>query len=97
MKITMDMAPVDACDATECAFNKSEECHAGAITVGDGVTPNCDTFYMHRQHPRHGPADSGVGPCKVSACRHNRGLSCQAANVRVGWGADAVRCLTYSK
>jgi hypothetical protein len=40
---TIEMPDVDGCDATECAYNMKGDCHARAITVGDGVHPGCDT------------------------------------------------------
>jgi hypothetical protein len=95
MKIAMDLAPITACDATDCAYNLSEQCHAGAITVGDGTTPLCDTFFEHGTHPKDGPMHSGVGPCKVSGCRHNRALTCGAVTVSVGESAGNVKCLSF--
>lgn len=95
MKIAMDLAPITACDATDCAYNLSERCHAGAITVGDGITPGCDTFYEYATHPQDGPERSGVGPCKVAGCRHNRALTCGAPAVSVSGSSGNVECLTF--
>ena len=40
----MNIPIIVECDAKECAYNAKKQCHAAAITVGDGMTPHCDTL-----------------------------------------------------
>lgn len=91
---TIDMPDVAACDARDCAYNKEGNCHARAITVGDGVHPGCDTFLQSRDHSRRAD-NAGVGACKVKACKHNDDFECQARAIRVGRRQDDVVCLTF--
>jgi hypothetical protein len=93
---TIEMPDVAACDATDCAYNKEGDCHARAITVGDGAHPGCDTFMRSRDHSRR-PDGAGVGACKVKACKHNDDFECQASAIRVGRGSDTVECLTFAR
>lgn len=92
---TLEMPDVAACDAKECAYNKSGQCHARAITVGDGVHPGCDTFLQSDEHSRR-PEGAGVGACKVTGCKHNDDFECQAREIRVGRRQDKVECLTFN-
>lgn len=92
----IEMPEVAACDATECAYNESGDCHARAITVGDSVHPDCDTFLRSQDH-RHAADTAGVGACKVRACKHNEDFECQADAIRVGHRSSRVECLTYTQ
>jgi hypothetical protein len=38
MKITLEIPAVQVCDATSCAYNVGQNCHALAITIGEGNT-----------------------------------------------------------
>jgi hypothetical protein len=94
MRISIEMPTIDACDATGCAYNANHECHARAITVGDGIHPACDTYIPAGDHvDRSEPA--GVGACKVSGCRHNRNLECEATAIRVAPHREHADCMTY--
>jgi hypothetical protein len=92
---TIDMPDVDACDARDCAYNKEGNCHARAITVGDGVHPGCDTFLQSQEHSRRAEG-AGVGACKVKACKHNDDFECQAGSIRVGRRSGTIECLTFT-
>lgn len=96
MKISVEMPNVSACQVTECAYNRDQNCHARAITVGDGVKPGCDTFFVSASHVQKNAETAGVGACKVSGCRYNDDLECQAAAIEVGFLGDSVDCLTYT-
>lgn len=93
---TTEMPDVAACDATECTYNQNGNCHARAITVGDGVTPGCDTFFTSGEHIRR-TASAGVGACKVKVCKFNDDFECQANAIRVGHRGDLVQCLTFTR
>lgn len=90
----INMSGVSECSIGECAYNSNHTCHAIAITVGDGDTPMCDTFFVGHDHSAdHGHA--GVGACKVSSCQHNRELECSAGRIMVGKLENRVKCMTY--
>lgn len=96
-KQSIEMAIVETCSATQCAYNEQGSCHARAITVGDGDHPACDTYFPRTQHvPGQTPA-AGVGACKVSGCAHNADLECTADLVRIGHHAGHADCQTYSR
>lgn len=94
-QISIEMAIVSQCSATECAYNTDNGCHARAITIGDGVHPGCDTFLGMAPHATARQRSAGVGACKVSNCRHNDDYECVADNIAVGHASSAVCCLTY--
>jgi hypothetical protein len=85
------------CDATECAYNTRKQCHAAAITVGDGAVPRCDTFWA--MPDKGGMLDiiGEVGACRATSCRHNTLLECTATEgIRVGRRGADVDCLTFA-
>lgn len=94
----MNMPKVNKCDVLECAYNRSNSCHALAITVGDieDEVPRCDTFC--RSSIRGGEATSvaSVGACKVDLCKFNKLLECTAPGISVGYRGSDVDCLTFS-
>ncbi|MGM0576161.1 MAG: DUF1540 domain-containing protein [Myxococcota bacterium] len=95
MQITKRMTEVSGCIVADCTYNRHGGCHARGITVGDGQTPNCDTFFTSQMHAREG-GQAGVGACKVTSCRHNNDFECSADAVKIGFEGDHARCLTYS-
>ncbi len=94
MTTTQDMPQVQDCTVDNCSYNAEHTCHAGAITIG-GEHAHCGTFVEISF--RAGLDRTGVvGACHRAECRHNESLECTASAVRVGQGADAADCLTYS-
>ena len=91
----IQMPGVSACTVSECAYNNDDSCCARAITVGDGASAHCDTFFQSAAHCT-GSRNAGVGACKVSNCRHNEDLECQADGIQVGHIESEVYCLTYA-
>jgi hypothetical protein len=96
MEITIEMPMIDACDVAECTYNRNAACHAKAITIGDGVTPGCDTYMSGSRHVKNAERRAGVGACKVSGCQYNNDFECGAGSVSVGLRSDGVFCMTYS-
>lgn len=90
----MDMPPVKTCDATECAFNRSSECHAHAITIGDPAAAQCDTFFMRPAKGGDTTIIAGVGACKITDCEYNQDLNCTASAIEVGHDGKRIVCLT---
>ncbi len=94
---TFQMPLVADCAVGECAYNAKGACHARAITVGHELHPACDTFLRSAGEHSEDTADpAGVGACKVSGCRHNRGLGCGAVTIHVGYHVDHPDCLTFA-
>lgn len=96
MELTLDMPIVSQCQATECAYNVRNSCHARAITIGGGLHPGCDTFFSNRAHTRDKKRIAGVGACKIAGCRHNEDYECCASDIRVGFQDSDINCLTYA-
>lgn len=95
-RIAIDMPVVGECSVGECAYNVDRNCHARAITVGDGVHPGCDTFLQASPHARDSGRHAGVGACKLSSCQHNDDYECTAQQIAVGHdGSHGACCLTY--
>jgi hypothetical protein len=96
MRITIEVPSVTACEATQCAYNRDHNCHARAITVGDGAHPACDTFFVSQEHTNDVEVTAGVGACKVSSCRYNDDFECSASGIRVGTHDGHADCVTFS-
>lgn len=96
MQITIDMPVVAGCQVNECTYNVDSGCHARAITVGDGVHPGCDTFFVSQTHTGEKRRNAGVGACKVSGCRFNDDFECAADKIDVGYDNGSADCLTYA-
>jgi hypothetical protein len=96
MKITLEIPAVQACDATSCAYNVGRNCHALAITIGDGIHAACDTFIANGLHARDTSHTAGVGACKATSCRYNSDLECSAGAIHVNVHADHADCATYT-
>jgi hypothetical protein len=96
MKLTLEIPAVQACDATSCAYNVGDNCHALAITIGGGIHPACDTFFASDHHARDISHTAGVGACKVSGCLYNSDLECSAGAIRVNVHANHADCVTFT-
>ena len=96
MKITVEMPRVGSCSATECAYNRDAQCHAKAITIGDGTHPGCDTFTDGDHGRTRMKMTAGVGACKVTGCSHNSDLECTADRIEVARNQSSVDCITFS-
>ncbi len=94
-KIMTEMSPVSSCDAVHCGYNENLQCHAKAITVGDYLTPNCDTFLDANRHSKEVARIAGVGACKIAVCRFNEDFECGAEKIQVGQQQQRINCLTF--
>lgn len=95
MEIVIEMPLIQRCDVSGCSYNLNAACHAKAITIGDGVSPGCDTFMKAGGHVRDSQIKAGVGACKVGECTHNADLECAADSITVSQEGGGVRCMTY--
>ncbi len=91
----MTMPKIMDCDMMDCVYNRDDECHAMAITIGD-QSPICDTCM--RGSKKGGVMDmtAGVGACKVESCKFNRSLECSSKGIHVGQHTDHAECETFS-
>lgn len=94
-KLLVEMPLVKKCDAQNCGFNGQKNCHAKAITIGDGTNPGCDTFMETKTHTRESKRIAGVGACKVSGCKFNNDYECTSNNISVGIVDGEIKCRTY--
>jgi hypothetical protein len=92
----MDMPAVNECAVESCSYNRDRGCHALAITVGDALHAQCDTYFSTSFKGGDPLAGGRVGACKMSDCRHNIDLECQAAGIVVGSRQEQADCLTYA-
>lgn len=95
MEILIDMPMIKSCEVSECAYNLNSACHAKAITIGDGVTPGCDTYMKASGHVRNSGIKAGVGACKVGGCSFNADFECSADSIHVSHEGGKVLCMTY--
>jgi hypothetical protein len=91
----MDMSRIAKCSVEQCSYNKGQQCHALAITVGDSDDPKCDTFLPSGSKGGDMAATGKVGACKVSVCRFNESLECSAGQIEVGTKQSMAYCLTF--
>lgn len=88
------MPEVRNCAAQDCYYNRTEVCHAPAITVGSGH-PVCDTF-IYRSDDHGMPAANGsVGACHEGDCKFNDLLMCHAGSINVDYHLGHPDCVTY--
>jgi hypothetical protein len=95
-KMTFEIPVVSQCMATECAYNVGNNCHARAITIGDGLHPGCDTYFRESRHIRKDDQIAGIGACKIGSCKFNDDFECMADSIRVDKVQNQVSCMTFS-
>lgn len=96
MRFDLNLSNVQGCDVSWCAYNHEQNCHARAITIGEGIHPACDTFFPAERQARDIAHTAGVGACKVSACRHNSDLECAAGAIHVSVHDNHADCMTFA-
>lgn len=94
-KICLEMPVVTKCMASECAYNVGSNCHARAITIGDSIQPNCDTFTAGSRHIKSVNQIAGIGACKTAGCKFNNDLECMADSIRVEMVKNKANCMTF--
>ncbi len=93
--LNIEMPLVSQCAVHECTYNLNNNCHAKAITIGDGSHPGCDTFFSLDEHCKEQNRQAGVGACKVNDCIHNEDFECMARDINVGFSGNDINCLTF--
>lgn len=94
--MAIQMPTITKCSATECSYNKNNECHTLAITVGDASHPACDTFFKAGHKGGVPDAKGGVGACKSENCQYNVLLECSAKMINVGYHQGHADCTTFT-
>jgi hypothetical protein len=95
----MEMPLVLSCDMTDCDYNRNEQCHAMAVTIGDSDNPMCDTFWVTegKKAKAGDPKQSGrIGACRMSQCIYNERLQCMSGSITVGQKEQNPMCRTYN-
>ncbi|MER6590500.1 DUF1540 domain-containing protein [Micromonospora purpureochromogenes] len=95
MTTSIEMPRVQECTVVSCAYNRTNDCHAFAITVGSSDHAHCHTFV---EMPVRGGIEqliAQVGACSRSDCRHNSELECHAPAITVAPDQDMADCVTY--
>lgn len=95
MKIIAEMPSVSKCVINQCVYNSKNMCHAKAITIGDGRSPRCDSFFASPLHIHETKRIAGVGACKIDQCQFNSDYQCIAESIEVGMFQQNIQCLTY--
>ncbi|HAJ57297.1 MAG TPA: DUF1540 domain-containing protein [Candidatus Omnitrophica bacterium] len=95
--MSIQMPSILDCNASNCAYNRDEKCHAIAITVGGGACPLCDTSWMSPKKGGMPDVSGGVGACKVESCQFNRSLECGAEGIHIKLHASHADCGTFKK
>lgn len=95
--MTIKTAKVRDCNATECAYNMKNKCHAIAITVGGESGPICDTSMKAAKKGGVPEMKARVGACRVENCQFNKSLECIAKGIRVKMHTIHAECTTFKK
>ena len=93
--ICLEMPVVKECMASDCVYNTSSSCHARAISIGDSIHPDCDTFMTGSRHAKSVNQIAGIGACKTTGCKFNNDLECMAESVQVGMVQNKANCRTF--
>lgn len=80
------------CTVTQCSYNKTEECHAPNIEVGEDH-PACDTYTT--QPVQDAKKEAMVAQCHVSECTFNNDQDCHARGITVAMHSGHADCYTY--
>ena len=95
----MEMPKVMECNAADCAYNNSHQCHALAINVSAGPHARCDTYWAASGKGGDLQILGQVGACQASECRYNYRLECTASGgIKLGGGnghGPEIDCLTF--
>lgn len=93
------------CSATNCAYNKSYECRAGAIKVGGYEADTtketyCDSFISQKNSELTNSVDRGCTEpndikCEAHKCKYNENERCTADSVKIN--RDDTSCETFIK
>ena len=93
------MSKVAECSVADCAYNESDACHAGAVTIaGPSGQADCVTFIPLSVKGGFGQLTAAVGACQQLECTYNADLECGAPAIQVGVrGSTQADCLTFAE
>lgn len=95
---SIDLGLVSQCNVTNCTYNQSQQCTAGAIDVS--FMDKLAQCYTYTEQPvlskqvRKGVGD--VSQCDVIDCNYNEGQRCIAKTIAVTYQDDIAQCATYT-
>jgi len=93
--ICLEMPVVKECAASDCVYNTNSSCHARAISIGDSMHPDCDTFMAGVRHAKSVNQIAGIGACKTAGCKFNNDLECMAESIQVRMVKNKANCATF--
>lgn len=93
--MTLKATKVRDCNATECAYNAKNRCHAIAITIGDESNPICSTSMKAAKKGGVPDIKARVGACRVENCEFNKSLECTAKCIRVEMHNAKIECTLF--
>lgn len=85
---------VVTCTVEECSYNKSENCTAQQIKVGEDH-PACATYTTSGAESGQMQGMSMVGGCMATDCTFNDSKNCNAPGITVTHHADHADCGSY--
>ncbi len=91
----MEMSKVVKCEVNDCAYNTDNCCHTMAVTIGNSMSPICDTFCQSTMQGGGASCTAGVGACKTFSCVYNNNLECDAPGIFIGYNEQEPDCLTF--
>jgi len=95
----VDLGIVSQCNVVNCAYNKGQQCTAGAIdvTFSDDLA-QCYTYTTEERsfsvQVSKGAGD--VSQCDVIDCLYNEGQRCTAETIAVTFMKGTAQCATYT-
>ncbi|NLW32825.1 MAG: DUF1540 domain-containing protein [Fibrobacter sp.] len=92
--MALEIPNIIDCNAKNCVYNKQNQCHAFAITVGD-EEPRCDTYCSSQTKGGINEVTGKVGACKVCDCIHNKSFECTAQGIHITINHGTPDCSTY--
>jgi 4-diphosphocytidyl-2C-methyl-D-erythritol kinase len=90
----MQMKKILDCSVLECVYNKNQQCHTMAITVGSDC-PMCESYMSAASKGGAETITGGVGACHQGDCTFNKSFECNANGIHVGKHSDHADCETY--
>ena len=91
----MEMSRVTKCKVDDCAYNMNNCCHTIAITIGNSMSPICDTFCQSVMKGGEVSYIAGVGSCKSFSCVYNNNFECGATGISIGYKEQESDCFTF--
>jgi hypothetical protein len=84
------------CMENECIYNKNNQCHTRAITIGSECAC-CDTFMKGSKKCGFEKTTGIIGACRVADCMYNESMECNADGVHIEVHSNHPDCVTFKQ